>query len=130
MLTQLTQTALVVLYDIDYQTIPSCPESYALTSSQLAELLARLEQAGLITLLADGMQGNLRSYTLTRPATQISLLDVLEATGEHLNCNHTTCEDFYSRYGAVARKLGVINQVTRTCLSEINVSEISVARKR
>lgn len=130
MLTKLTQTALVVLYDIDCKTFFSCPDSYGLPAAGLAELLAQLEQGGLIALPADGFPTDRSPYVLTRPVTHISLLDVLEATGEHLNCNHTAYEDFYARHGVVARKLGVINQVTRTCLSEINISEISVTLLR
>ena len=54
----------------------------------------------------------------------ISLLDILEATGEHLNCNHPATEDFYLRYGNTAKKLGVVNHMTRLYLEEIKLNDL------
>ena len=61
------------------------------------------------------------SYKLCRPLCEISLLEVLEAIDGHLNCNHPTTEAFYTRYGKVAQKLGVVNYITRLYLSEIKL---------
>ena len=55
------------------------------------------------------------------PLCEISLLEVLEAINGHLNCNHPTSEAFYTRYGKMAQKLGVVNYITRLYLSEIKL---------
>ena len=43
------------------------------------------------------------------------------AINGHLNCNHPTSEAFYTRYGKMAQKLGVVNYITRLYLSEIKL---------
>lgn len=125
MLTNLTQTALGVLNDISFGETVSEVRPYTLCPSlSLPDLLGKLESAGLIRLVPGQKRGKTRSYKLSRPATAITLLDVLEATGEHLNCNHETCEELYQHYGYAARKLGIINQMTRTYLTEIKLADL------
>lgn len=125
MLTHLTQTAIGVLYDISFGEITSEVRPYTLCPSlSLPDLLNKLESAGIIRLIPGQKRGKPRSYRLTRPATAITLLDVLQATGEHLDCNHDTCEELYQRYGHAARKLGIINQMTRTYLTEIKLADL------
>lgn len=125
MLTNLTQTAIGVLYDISFGEITTEVRPYTLCPSHsLSDLLDLLESAGLIRLVAGQKRGKPRSYRLTRPATAITLLNVLEATGEHLDCNHDTCEELYQHYGYAARKLGIINQMTRTYLAEIKLADL------
>lgn len=55
---------------------------------------------------------------------EISLLDILEATGEHLNCNSPITERFYAQYGRAAQKLGIVNQITRIYLKEITLTDL------
>ena len=55
---------------------------------------------------------------------EISLLDILEATGEHLNCNRPITEQFYAQYGRAAQKLGIINQIARIYLREITLTDL------
>ncbi|MCE8549535.1 hypothetical protein J8K77_08345 [Bacteroides fragilis] len=66
----------------------------------------------------------LSCYELTRPSYKISLLNILEATGEHLNCNHPTYEEMYMHCRNAANKLGIINHMTRLYLSEIPLTDL------
>ena len=126
MLTPATQTALAVLNDISTGTISTCSPCYDLFPTTVGELLLKLEAGGLIQLKEGKDHNSLSplSYRLTRPALEISLLDVLEATGEHLNCNHPTSEKIYLRHGRAAHKLGIINQITRSYLEEIKLVDL------
>ena len=127
MLTLLTQSTIVVLNDISSGEVSSRLEQCVFLPYSLSELLAKLESAGLIQLLPGKVQEDRKeilSYKLTRPIYEISLLDVLEATGEHLNCNHTTNEDMYMHYGVAARKLGVVNDMTRVYLKGIKLTDL------
>ena len=87
-------------------------------------LLEQLEMGKIIRLIPGKEKGKITSYELTRPSVNISLLDILEATGEHLNCNHPATEDFYLRYGNTAKKLGVVNHMTRLYLEEIKLNDL------
>lgn len=123
MLTPLTQTAIALLGDI------SCGSSNRLETcmcspENLYLLLCKLVSGGLIRLKSpDSVSGVPSSYQLCRPYAAISLLDVLEATGEHLNCNQPTKEELYTRFRGAANRLGVINQMTRIYLSEIKMTD-------
>ena len=90
----------------------------------VSELLEQLEMGKIIRLIPGKEKGKITSYELTRPSVNISLLDILEATGEHLNCNHPATEDFYLRYGNTAKKLGVVNHMTRLYLEEIKLNDL------
>ena len=115
MLTQQTQKAIAILHDIaGHQAL--AVEKEHITPDELAVMLARLERHKIVSRIPGAPVDE-----LCRPLKDISLLDVLEATGEHLNCNHPTTEVFYSRYGRVASKLGVVNHMTRLYLSEIKL---------
>lgn len=124
MLTPLTQTALAVLNDISCGEISPRSTQYAFFSHDLETLLLKLESAGLIHLTADKCRKDIFSFTLPRPRGEISLLDVLEATGEHLNCNQEANEELYRHYGQAAQKLGVVNHMTRLYLSEIKLVDL------
>ena len=120
MLTQQTQEAIAILHDIaGHQAL--AVEKEHITPDELAVMLARLERHKIVNRIPGAPVDKETSYQLCRPLKDISLLDVLEATGEHLNCNHPTTEVFYSRYGRVASKLGVVNHMTRLYLSEIKL---------
>lgn len=122
MLTLLTQKAIAILHDISSRQI-SAVNKYEIHPDEFVVLLARLEYKKLVRRTADAPIDDLLSYELCRPLSRMSLLDVLEATGEHLNCNHPTAEHFYLRYGQVAQKLGVVNHMTRHYLSEIKLTD-------
>lgn len=124
MLTPFTQIALTTLHDISCgENGPRCGQ-YAFSVHSQTELLNRLECAGLIRLLPDKQRGELVSYDLTRPLTNISLLDVLNAINEHLDYSIEATEQMYQQYGIAARKLGVVNYVIRRCLSDIKLIDL------
>lgn len=124
MLTPLTQVAISLLNSIAYDTISDNLPHYELFINTVSELLKKLETGGLIRCINTEKPDELTSYELLRPLQKISLLELLEVTGEHLNCNHPTNEVLYSRYRGAANKLGVINHVTRAYLSEIKLNDL------
>lgn len=124
MLTPLTQTAISILHEIAYGNSHKPSFDYSLFQNTVSELLARLEAGGLIRCTDTEHRNLPASYELARPCYRISLLDLLEATGEHLNCNHPTSEALYQRYRGAATKLGVINHVTRVYLSEVKLNDL------
>lgn len=124
MLTPLTQIAISLLNSIAYDTTSDNLPHYALFMNTVSELLKKLENGGLIRCINAEKPDELTSYELLRPIHKISLLELLEVTGEHLNCNHPTNEVLYSRYRGAANKLGVINHVTRAYLSEIKLNDL------
>lgn len=122
MLTLLTQKAIAVLHDIALQE-PLGVQNYRIPAQELAIILGCLEYKGLIVRAADARMDRVTSYRLCRPLAEISLLDVLEAMDQHLNCNRPTTEEFYTRYGKIAQKLGVVNHMTRVYLAEIKMTD-------
>lgn len=124
MISQKTQAAIAVLNDIHTRENPIRTNGFRLSEEDRDTLLLQLVSAGLIRLTDNGHPRDLQSYVLTRKSAEISLLDILEATGEHLNCNHPTTENLYIRYGRAAQKLGVVNLVTREYLKEIKLFEL------
>ncbi|WP_240058946.1 hypothetical protein [Bacteroides stercoris] len=87
-------------------------------------LLPQLTNAGLIILKDAENPLETQSYIPARKAVEISLLDILEATGEYLNCNRPITEQFYVQYGRAAQKLGIINQIARIYLKEITLTDL------
>lgn len=124
MLTQLTQTAIAVLYDIYAGGIPYRTAQLTIAPQDLIDILTKFERAGLIHRKGVSSSGLLSSYELTRDYKDISLLNILEALDEHLNCNQPTKEKMYLQYRAAAHRLGVINQMTRLYLSEIKLIDL------
>lgn len=124
MLTPFTQTALAVLNDIACGEISTRSTQYALFPHALSELLVKLESYGIIQLIPGQPRNEVLSYKLCHKPQQITLLDILQAIGEHLNCNQETCEEMYLHYGVAARKLGVVNRITRQYLEEIKLTDL------
>lgn len=132
MLSPLTQIAITLLHNIAMHE-PHEAIGHCTSPEELRYIYTRLEQKGMIcrnekekekvktTEDADVDTYTTCSYKLCRPLCEISLLEVLEAIDGHLNCNHPTTEAFYTRYGKVAQKLGVVNYITRLYLSEIKL---------
>ena len=129
MLTLRTQKAIALMYDLTLREEDSVHTRYGTTPQEVEELLACLEKKGLIIHTqegeGDGAERNCNRYGYrpARPFSQISLLDILEALDEHLNCNCPTTEEFYSHFIRVAQKLGVVNRMTRIYLEEIKLTE-------
>lgn len=124
MLTPLTQTAISLLQDIAHGGMTDNMPHYALFMNTVSELLNKLEAGGIIRCKDKENPNDLSSYELSRPSHQISLMELLEIIGEHLNCNHPTNELLYQRYRGAAGKLGVVNQMTRVYLSEIKLNDL------
>lgn len=142
MLSPLTQIAITLLHDIAMHE-PHEAIGHCTSPEELRYIYTRLEQKGMICRKekatekatekanekanekaaedADADTYTTCSYKLCRPLCEISLLEVLEAINGHLNCNHPTSEAFYTRYGKMAQKLGVVNYITRLYLSEIKL---------
>ena len=124
MLTLTTQTAIAVLTDISREGYCARTEQTYTTYPLLSELLTQLKVGGLIRLLPNCESDSVTSYCLTRSIAEISLLDILLATGEHINCNLPLGERYYYKYGRVAHKLGVLNSIMRNFLSDIKLNEL------
>lgn len=119
MITKTTQIAIAIIHAISTHI----PEK-GLDVKQTHELLNQLETARLIRRRPGFPGHQITSYDLVRPIQEISLLNVLEATGEHLNCNHPTTEEFYFNYGKAGQKLGVVNYMTRLYLEGIKLIDL------
>lgn len=123
MLTQATLTSIALLRELSVNRDNHLEESLFEGNAPI-ELINKLVDGELIRLLPGRAPDSVYSYELVRPLHKISLLDLLEATGEHLNCNHPTREEFYSRFGKAAQKLGVVNHMTRLYLNDISLVEL------
>ena len=124
MITPKTQAAIAILHDIYNGDGTTRTDECGLCDEDRYVLLFKLTVAGLIRLADRDNPQNIQSYRPIREVSDVSLLDILEATDEHLNCNHPTTEKFYERYGNAAKKLGVVNQITRTYLQEIKLFDL------
>ena len=124
MLTQLTQTAIAILYDIYAGGKPYRTAQLTIAPQEMIDILTKFESAGLIRRKDVPYSDLLSSYELTRSYMDISLLHILEALDEHLNCNYPTKEKIYHQYRAAANRLGVINQMIRLYLSEIKLIDL------
>ena len=123
MITPRTQTAIAVLKCIYARDYGTCIKPCTLTEKEKQALLLQLSIAKFILLNAENPLET-QSYIPARKAVEISLLDILEATGEHLNCNRPITEQFYAQYGRAAQKLGIINQIARIYLKEITLTDL------
>lgn len=122
MLSIRTQAAIAVLHDISSgNNLQS--GNFLFSEEEWKILLEELEKRQLICLLPDQMAGVLFSYKLCCPLADISLLDVLQALNEPIRCTMPTPEEFYMCHSQIAHKVGVLNQVTRTFLSEIKIAD-------
>lgn len=124
MLTPLPQTSISLLHDIALGTVSENLSQYTLYMNTVSELLLKMESAGLIRCKDTKHSANPVSYEIARPCSSISLMDLLEAIGEHLNCNHPTHEVLYEHYRGAAAKLGILNHMTRFYLSEIKLNDL------
>ena len=122
MLSICTQTAISVLHDI---ALGNALQSvnYLLSAEEWKDSFDKLEKGHLIRCLPDKEPGNLSSYALWHPLSEISLLDVLQALNEPIRCNMPTPEEFYIYHSQIANKIGIFNQVARTFLADIKIAD-------
>ena len=97
--------------------------NYLLSAEEWKDLFDKLEKGHLIRCLPDKEPGNLSSYALWHPLSEISLLDVLQALNEPIRCNMPTPEEFYIYHSQIANKIGIFNQVARTFLADIKIAD-------
>lgn len=122
MLSTCTQTAIAVLHDIaSGNNLQSA--NFLLSKGEWKDLFDKLEQGQLIRCLPDKKPGILSSYELLRPLPELSLLDVLQVLNEPIRCNQPTPEEFYILHSLIANKIGIFNQVARTFLADIKISD-------
>ena len=126
MLTLRTQLALAILHDIQYKDY-QLSTSFHYPPLEIAYLLQTLSTGHLITLVENQPHDLPESYRLACEYHQINLLSILEALGEGIYFNRPSDEVFYSCYGTTARKLGIVNQMTRLYLMEISIAELPVS---
>ena len=122
MLSIRTQTAIAVLQDLSFDTVLQTA-NFLLSEGEWKDLFDKLEAGRLIRRLPNKEPGILSSYELSRPLSDISLLDVLEATNEPIRCTMPTPEEFYIYHRQIANKIGVFNQVARTFLADIKIAD-------
>jgi hypothetical protein len=118
--------AIGILKDINY-SLDNAENNALHPLSDVASrcLLEKLCTSGLVRLKADKRTDlALSSYELCHPLDQISLCDILIATGEGFELCVENEEDIYARYGLAGRRLGVLNQLACHYLSEIHLTEI------
>ena len=89
MLSIRTQTAIAVLQDLSFDTVLQTA-NFLLSEGEWKDLFDKLEAGRLIRRLPNKEPGILSSYELSRPLSDISLLDVLEATNVPIRCNMPT----------------------------------------
>ena len=106
MITPRTQTAIAVLKCIYARDYGTCIKPCTLTEKEKQALLLQLSIAKFILLKDTENPLEIQSYIPTRKAVEISLLDILEATGR------------------AAQKLGIINQIARIYLKEITLTDL------
>lgn len=123
MLSEQTLAAIAILKDISEDSVNRTVQLSS-DGEIFSVLLCRLETNGLIRRKVSSLPVILSSYRLLRPYAQISLLDILEATGEHLDCNRPADESLYNRYHLAAKRLGIVNYMTRLYLSEIHLADL------
>lgn len=127
MLTNKTQKAIDILYEIAYHQSHSCPrkKGAVVCASECSTILDQLCVAGLIRLLPDTDAGSCTSYILCLDLSDITLYQLLLAIDENINLVNplTNEERIYKHYhyGTAALKLGVLNQTLCTLLHDVRV---------
>lgn len=122
MLTQPTQAAIATLHDIS-TGIHSRSAKFQFTEEEWKSMFRKLEEGKIIRLLPHCESNIPTSYVLCRSLSDLSLLDVLEVLDEPIFCVRPTPESLYIQNIKVAQKIGVLNQVTRTLLMGIRLSD-------
>lgn len=130
MLTDKTQKAISILREIAYYDSQSSSDEgddYACTPLSTA-ILKQLRGAGMVCLLPGAKPNLSRSYRLCKDLSKISLYELLLAIGEGINLvvPNTDEERIYKHfhYGPGASRLGIINQMLRTMLCDVNLLEL------
>lgn len=128
MLTPTIQASIFILHKISdgkpLAHLAPRPPQCTFSMEKVPSLLTQLAIGGLIKLIDVANPEQPHSYRLVRSIQEISLLDIMEATNEYLNCNQEITEEFYLNRGRVARQLGIINSFTRNRLAAIKLADL------
>lgn len=119
----LKAVALIKSIQHDYSLESNC--TLNLSDSEVRRLLRRLSMAELIRLKdKDCDASKITSYEVCHSLYEISLCDILVATGGGIELSIKDTQDIYSRYGLVAPRLDVINHMMCHFLSDIHVTDL------
>ena len=122
MLTLFTQVAIALLQDIS-SGAKEQSKKLSFPEEDRLSLLRKLETGRLIHRNESGKEGDLSSYQLCRSLEAISLLDILEALKEPIDCTLPTLDWLQTYYPVAIQKLGTLNYVIRQFCSEIKLAE-------
>lgn len=133
MLDQRTKFILSILYSIHYGE-NEMSNDYDYTEEELGKILVQLEKANLIRHISGVTGHTLDTYELVKPYFDITLLDILSATGDGIHIRTDDESSPLPYHTSTSRKLSVINYMIRYYLSEIFiadcVSELEVTVKK
>lgn len=124
MFTQLTQTTIAILYDIANGGIPNHSKKYELSIKGFMSIVIKLEQKGLIRLKLESKKELISSYELTYPMNQITLLDILEAIGEEIDCKRFIPEKIYEQAKNETNWPKTIDRIIRAYFEEIKLTDL------
>lgn len=106
-------------------------EKNHVTTMFLQKIMAALMEAGLVT----SYRGASGGFTLSRPASEVTLLDVLEAMEGKLILNrcladYGSCSRGAAPYCAVHHRLTRVQEVMRSELGAIRLSELAEEERK
>lgn len=128
MLTYLTQEAIRLLRFIHYRNAaPLCAHAHAgnlFPDSSL--LLPKLERGGLICCVHTDTPQMPDAYELCLPLSEIDLLRLLLVLDEGIHPVPADADEarVYERYGPIATRLGIVNQMIRSIFCDIRLTDL------
>ena len=128
MLTAITQEAIRLLRYINYRdTSCGCPYHPAdCIFEDASVLLLQLEGGGLVRCVCREAPDKPESYELCKPLESVNLLSLLLILNEGVHPVSPDVDEqrVYGRYGVVASRMGVVNQMMRSIFGEIHLTEL------
>ncbi len=104
------------------------------TEEKLGKSLVQLEKANLIRHISGITGHTLDTYELVKPYFEITLLDILSATGDGIHIRTDDESSPLPYHTSASRKLSIMNYMIRYYLSEISIadcmSELEIIDKR
>lgn len=127
MLTQEMENAISLLKEISYMedyVIGRSPFPH-LSDGNVRELLCHLCRNSLLRVVDPSLKTRESfNYALSRPLQEITLYDILRATGGNLHLSVDSSEDASERYGLSGRRISVLETMIRHLLSDIPIVEV------
>ncbi len=127
MLTQEMEDAISLLKEISYMEDYVIGRSSfpCLADGKVRELLCHLCRNSLLHVVSPSLTSrDSFDYSLSRPLQEITLYDILRATGGNLHLSLDPSEDASERYGVSGRRISVLETMIRHFLSEIPIVEV------